>query len=64
MIRISGLLQSRFLDRVGGPQHVREGLSDALSQGDGVTAKVSWLTGPGSNDNVDIEGRTTLRSAA
>lgn len=32
------------MDRIGGPQHVREGLVDALSQGIGVTAKMSWLT--------------------
>lgn len=32
------------MDRIGGPQHVREGLIEALAQGVGVTAKVSWLT--------------------
>ncbi|KAF2108555.1 hypothetical protein BDV96DRAFT_261913 [Lophiotrema nucula] len=43
-LRIPGLSQSRLMDRIGGPQHVREGLLDALSQGVGVTAKISWLT--------------------
>ncbi|KAF2729773.1 hypothetical protein EJ04DRAFT_501705 [Polyplosphaeria fusca] len=42
-LRIPGLSQSRLMDRIGGPQHVRDGLLDALSQGIGVTAKVSWL---------------------
>lgn len=32
------------MDRIGGPQHVREGLLSALSEGVGVTAKISWLT--------------------
>jgi hypothetical protein len=31
------------MDRIGGPQHVRDGIVDALSQGIGVTAKVAWL---------------------
>lgn len=43
-LRIPGLLQSRLLDRVGGPQHVRAGIEDALASGVGVTAKISWLT--------------------
>ncbi|KAF2691240.1 hypothetical protein K458DRAFT_288380 [Lentithecium fluviatile CBS 122367] len=43
-LRIPGLSQSKLMDRIGGPQHVRDGLLDALSQGIGVTAKVSWLT--------------------
>ncbi|KAF2706900.1 hypothetical protein K504DRAFT_447769 [Pleomassaria siparia CBS 279.74] len=43
-LRIPGLSQSRLMDRIGGPSHVREGLLDALSQGVGVTAKISWLT--------------------
>ncbi|KAK5256987.1 hypothetical protein LTR16_001912 [Cryomyces antarcticus] len=43
-LRIPGLLQSKFLDRVGGPQHVREGILDALAHGQKVTAKISWLT--------------------
>jgi hypothetical protein len=32
------------MDRIGGPTHVRDGILDALSQGIGVTAKISWLT--------------------
>ena len=32
------------MNRIGGPQHIREGLLDALAQGSSVTAKVSWLT--------------------
>lgn len=48
-LRIPGLLQTKFLDRVGGPQHVREGILDALAHGTGVTAKISWLTNSGAN---------------
>src|SRR6186713_1333984 len=43
-LRIPGLSQSRLMDRIGGPSHVREGLLEAFSQGVGVTAKISWLT--------------------
>jgi hypothetical protein len=43
-LRIPGLSQSKLMDRVGGPQHIREGLLDALAQGSSVTAKISWLT--------------------
>ena len=45
-LRIPGLLQTKFLDRIGGPQHLREGILDALQHGTSVTAKVSWLTNP------------------
>lgn len=43
-LRIPGLLQAKFLDRIGGPESVRAGLLDALTQGTGVTAKIAWLT--------------------
>jgi len=57
-LRIPGLLQSRFLDRVGGPLHVREGIYDALSQGVGVTAKISWLTASNAGgDRSGLEGK-------
>lgn len=43
-LRVPGILQSRFLDRIGGSNRVRESLSDALSDGSrGVTAKIRWL---------------------
>ena len=42
-LRIPGLLQAKFLDRVGGPDPVREGVRDALVHGVPVTAKIDWL---------------------
>ncbi|KAH9868457.1 hypothetical protein J1614_007529 [Plenodomus biglobosus] len=43
-LRVPGILQSRFLDRIGGNTRVRESLSSALADGSrGVTAKVRWL---------------------
>lgn len=52
-LRIPGLLQTKFLDRVGGPSHVREGILDALAHGTSVTAKISWLVNSGGpNDGV------------
>lgn len=43
-LRVPGILQSRFLDRIGGSERVRESLANALADGSrGVTAKVRWL---------------------
>ncbi|KAF1838574.1 hypothetical protein BDW02DRAFT_488716 [Decorospora gaudefroyi] len=43
-LRVPGILQSRFLDRIGGSNRVRDSLSDALGDGSrGVTAKIRWL---------------------
>lgn len=57
-LRIPGLLQTKFLDRVGGPQQVREGVLDSLAHGMSVTAKISWLTGAGGqNFNMPSEGK-------
>ncbi|CBX94497.1 hypothetical protein IAQ61_009660 [Plenodomus lingam] len=43
-LRVPGILQSRFLDRIGGSNRVRESLGSALADGSrGVTAKVRWL---------------------
>ena len=51
-LRIPGLLQSRFLSRIGGPSHVRDGLSDAFEAGAAVTAKILWLPqGRSASDN-------------
>ena len=54
-LRIPGLLQTKLLDRIGATS-VREGLAHALSQSQGVTAKVTWLT---SSSNAAIEGGRT-----
>jgi PAS domain S-box-containing protein len=51
-LRIPGLLQTKLLDRIGGPASVREALQDALTRGGGVTAKVTWLT---SSSGADVE---------
>lgn len=37
------------MDRIGGPQHLRDGILDAFQNGNSVTAKVPWLTGPATN---------------
>jgi PAS domain S-box-containing protein len=56
-MRIPGLVQSRFMDRVGGPQHVREGILEALTQGVGVTARISWLTHSGRANRNSTQGK-------
>lgn len=52
-LRIPGLLQTKFLDRIGGPEQVREGLLDSFAHGTGVTAKVTWI----SSSNSGFEGK-------
>ncbi|KAI5369274.1 Putative PAS domain-containing protein [Septoria linicola] len=52
-LRIPGLLQTKLLDRIGGPPSIREGLLDALSRATGVTARIHWLT---SHTHSEIEG--------
>lgn len=42
--RVPGILQSPFLDKIGGSARVREELTAAFADGRGVTAKVRWLS--------------------
>ncbi|KAF2109141.1 hypothetical protein BDV96DRAFT_502953 [Lophiotrema nucula] len=59
-LRVPGILQSRFLDRIGGSNRVRQSLEEALADGSrGVTAKIRWLSSANSNLNEDRgdEGR-------
>lgn len=37
-------MQAKLLDRIGGPQHIRDSILDAFAHGTGVTAKIQWLT--------------------
>lgn len=39
-----GILQSPFMNKIGGSNRVREELTAALAEGRGVTAKVRWIT--------------------
>lgn len=42
--RIPGILQSPFMNKIGGSNRVREELTAALADGRGVTAKVRWVS--------------------
>lgn len=42
--RVPGILQSPFMNKIGGSNRVREELTAAFADGRGVTAKVRWLT--------------------
>lgn len=46
-LRMPGILQSNFMDRIGGSNRVRDGLSHAFADGHGVTAKVRWMSKSG-----------------
>lgn len=50
-LRVPGILQSPFMAKIGGSNRVREGLTQALAEGRGVTAKVKWVS------KTDSEGR-------
>lgn len=51
-LRIPGILQSPFMNKIGGSHRIREELAQALEDGRGVTAKVRWIT------KSDAEGRS------
>lgn len=42
--RVPGILQSPFMNKIGGSSRVREELTAALADGRGVTAKVRWVS--------------------
>jgi hypothetical protein len=42
--RLPGILQSPFLNKIGGSNRVREELTTAFAEGRGVTAKVRWVS--------------------
>lgn len=50
-LRIPGILQSPFMNKIGGSGRIREELTRALADGQGVTAKIKWLS------RHDTEGR-------
>lgn len=54
-LRVPGILQSPFLNRIGGSPRVRADLSAALGEGRGVTAKIRWLARP--DEDGEGEGR-------
>ena len=43
-LRVPGLLQSPFINKIGGSQRVRDELTQALADGRGVTARVRWVS--------------------
>ena len=45
-LRVPGILQSPFINKIGGSPRVREELTQALADGRGVTARVRWLSRP------------------
>ncbi|KAL9605807.1 MAG: hypothetical protein Q9179_000993 [Wetmoreana sp. 5 TL-2023] len=43
-LRVPGILQSPFMNKIGGSSRVRDELTSALAEGRGVTAKVRWIS--------------------
>ncbi|CAF9903187.1 MAG: hypothetical protein HETSPECPRED_000146 [Heterodermia speciosa] len=50
-LRVPGILQSPFMNKIGGSSRVQDELTSALAEGRGVTAKVRWVS------KADEEGR-------
>lgn len=50
-LRVPGMLQSSFLSRVGGSPRLRDAIESALADGQGVTAKVRWLSSVSSSSS-------------
>lgn len=48
-LRVPGMLQSNLMSRIGGSRKVREAIAQAFADGNGVTAKVRWLSRAGSD---------------
>jgi hypothetical protein len=46
-LRVPGMLQSPFMDRIGGSSAVRHTIKQAFADGNGITAKVRWTTRTG-----------------
>ncbi|KUI58852.1 Phototropin-2 [Cytospora mali] len=44
-LRVPGILQSHLMSRVGGSRRIHEELEQAFALGQGVTAKVKWISG-------------------
>ncbi|KAJ0356975.1 hypothetical protein COL154_010534 [Colletotrichum chrysophilum] len=51
-LRVPGILQSNFMDKIGGSNRVRDGLHRAFAEGHGVTAKVRWMSKPPSEGRI------------
>jgi hypothetical protein len=46
------------MDRIGGPQSVRDGILESLTEGVTVTARISWLTGAtNQEERSSLEGK-------
>ncbi|GAW16810.1 hypothetical protein ANO14919_062490 [Xylariales sp. No.14919] len=45
-LRVPGILQSPFMSRIGGSQSIRDAITQAFKDGDGITTKVRWLARP------------------
>ncbi|KAI0197409.1 hypothetical protein EV127DRAFT_507646 [Xylaria flabelliformis] len=58
-LRVPGILQSPFMSRIGGSKSIRDAITRAFKDGDGITTKVRWLTRP-----MTSSGRSTSSSAS
>ncbi|KAI1126781.1 hypothetical protein F5Y10DRAFT_204743 [Nemania abortiva] len=45
-LRVPGILQSPLMSRIGGSQSIRDAITQAFRDGDGITTKVRWLARP------------------
>ncbi|KAJ0117678.1 hypothetical protein J7T55_001877 [Diaporthe amygdali] len=50
-LRVPGILQSHLMSRIGGSKRIHEELEQAFALGQGVTAKVRWVSGSVRSDS-------------
>lgn len=63
-MRVPGMLQSSFMDRIGGSRQVRDALMQAFADGNGVTAKVRWISDRQKRDSRSVNKEEGTTSAA
>jgi hypothetical protein len=51
-LRVPGILQSNFMAKIGGSARVQNGITQAFADGQGITAKVRWISKPGADGRV------------
>lgn len=56
-LRVPGILQSSFLSRIGGSGRVRNKISQTLTEGHGVTARVRWVSSTRREGSASDRGR-------
>ncbi|KKY30664.1 putative hisactophilin c49s mutant phototropin phy3 fusion protein [Diaporthe ampelina] len=61
-LRVPGILQSHLMGRIGGSKRIHEELEQAFALGQGVTAKVRWISGGARSDSNSNSGSNSIEN--